>query len=139
MRVYAKSRDDGVTAIQTMIVIVIIGILAYLAVPVWGQLVERSKMKSCQANQRTIAQTIAMARTDGYAGGFVGYFDAALEEGHDWGRVLIPRYMAKAPRCPVSGAYYNLSPFGVIRSDMGSGQYSWVNQGLETDHRLVAQ
>jgi len=137
---FGLERDEsGVTAAQTVVVLVIVCILVYLAIPVWGRLVERAKARSCQENQRTIHEAIAMARADGNAGSCVGYFDSVLEPGRGWGQVLIPEYLSKAPTCPVSGAAYNVSPFGIIWSDQGAGQYMWINQGLENDHRLSGQ
>lgn len=131
--------DAGVTTIQALITLMIVGVLVYVAVPVWGQLVVRSRAASCQVNQRNIYVAVSMAREDGKAGRMVGYFDSVLERGSSWGAVLLPAYMEVAPRCSDSesgGALYNLSPLGQIWSDRGAGQYTWVNQGAANDHRL---
>lgn len=132
-------RDTGLTTLQMLVVIAIIGVLIYTAVPVWANAFDQSKARTCQANQRNITEAIDLAREDGNTRPPVGYFDAVLEPGHDWGKVLIPTYLSKTPICPITGAAYNMSPLGSIWSDKGAGQYTWVNQGLANDHRLAVQ
>lgn len=132
----AAPNDSGITAVQMAVAVVIVGVLVYLAIPIWGQAVERSKAMSCQANQRNIAEAIDLARQDGNIRPPVGYYDNVLEPGHDWGKALIPVYLSKAPRCPVTRSLYFMSPLGAVWSDKGASQYTWTNQGLANDHRL---
>lgn len=136
MRMHGRA-DAGATATQAIIGIAVVVAVAYFAAPTWSNFAERSRAKTCQATQRTIAGAVALAREQRRAGAAVGAYDAVLEPGHDWGAVLIPDYLVKTPLCPSSKSRYFMSPLGRIWSDRGSGQYTWVNQGTGNDHRLI--
>lgn len=132
-----RRNDDGITMLQTVLVIVILGALAFVALPIWNQFTERSRVRSCQSNQRAIVEAMGTARADRNVPAAVGYYDSVLDVGTPWGAVLIPNYLSKTPRCPVSGERYFLSPIGRIWSDRGLGQYQFVGQGTALDHRLA--
>ncbi len=96
-----NSRETkGFTLIELMIVVVIIGILAAIAIPKFQDVTESAKYAACRSNLRNIASALTMyaAENNEYPGAF---------QGHKWRKLdYIPDYVHTELLCPSTATSY---------------------------------
>lgn len=85
----------GFTLVEIMIVVMIIGMLAMIAVPGWVKLRQTSREKACQETRKKIDDAKEMWVGDE---GKTPADDATMAD-------LVPKYLKTEPKCPESGTY----------------------------------
>jgi len=96
MRMFKK--DEGFTLVELMVVVLIIGILVAVAIPVFNAASGTARLKTCQANMRTIEGAVEQylaanpsnQRATCAAGGWVGALVGASS------------YIKSEPKCPLA-------------------------------------
>ncbi len=95
-----NGRSNGFTLIELMIVVVIIGILAAIAIPKFQDVAESAKYAACRSNLRNIASALNMyaAENNEYPGAF---------QGHRWRKLdYISDYVHTELLCPSTMTSY---------------------------------
>jgi prepilin-type N-terminal cleavage/methylation domain-containing protein len=93
-------RKEGFTLIELLIVILIIAILVAIALPLYLNSQRNAKLRTCQANLRTL---------DGAINGYRADYEAEPQNGAAGITDLVNSgYMKKFPTCPVGTASYIL-------------------------------
>lgn len=114
MKMFRK--DEGFTLVELMVVVLIIGILVAIAIPVFNAASDSAKLKTCQANQRTIEGAVQQYLASNPTATWTAHTIAA--DG-----VLVPTYIKTAPVCPsIAGGYY-VDASGTVTGDNGSAGF----------------
>lgn len=102
-KLYALKNKKGFTLVELMVVVAILGILVAVAVPVYNNVTDSAKDKTCATNVRTIESAIMQAEASGVdIKNFVSQADvvAKLTATYTVDGKTVGPFLAKAVDCP---------------------------------------
>jgi len=111
-----RKDQSGFTLVELMVVVLIIGILVAIAIPVFANVKDKARLRTCQGNQRTIEG----AAQQYYATNGTLWTQTRRFNGNNTANtvdVLKPAYIKIAPKCPRSGLYYYVDGTGTVIGD----------------------
>ena len=92
-----KGRNQkGFTLVELMVVVVIIGILAAIAVPIYRNVQTNAAEKACRANIRTLEGVLEVWKADNNLETYPETLDVLVDEG----------YIKEVPKCPLDDGDY---------------------------------
>ena len=104
-----KGRNQkGFTLVELMVVVVIIGILAAIAVPIYRNVQTNAAKNACRANIRTLEGALEVWKAANNSGTYPNSLDVLVNGG----------YIKEEPKCPLNGAAYKYnSQTGAVTCD----------------------
>ena len=100
-----KGRNQkGFTLVELMVVVVIIGILAAIAVPIYRNVQTNAAENACRANIRTLEGALEVWKADNKSGTYPDSLNVLQTGG----------YIKEVPKCPLGGDYTYTQATGAV-------------------------
>ncbi|MDZ4655515.1 MAG: type II secretion system protein [Coriobacteriia bacterium] len=122
MKMFRK--DEGFTLVELMVVVLIIGILVAIAIPVFNAASDSARLRTCQANQRTVEGAVQQYLASNPTLTWTAHTITAAG-------ALVPTYLKTAPVCPSIAGGYAVDASGTVTSDDG-GATLLITPGTST-------
>lgn len=121
-----RDKHRGITIIELLAVLVILGIIAAIAVPVVGQLIENTQRRTIEANITQLSSAVRLARVSEQFGeqAAAAPSSQALEDWEEYAIDILGDYVNEWPRPPFGGVFSfryseNIRFEGDARNDNG--------------------